>query len=125
MIKHPYNYDRKFTFKINDDLWFGYLLTEEECNELDVSLNETENGFRALTDPGTKCLFVCEGFASKGIIAHELFHIYVSYFYMDSADIDIVQFEELVAEFLEASLPKFIKKMNFLFNKYKKLEGSK
>ena len=121
-----YDYDRSFIIKINDDPWEIYLLTEEEAHELDEKLNDSTNGFAALTLTGKDgpCLFFTEGNVTKGIVSHELFHLYVSYFHIDSADITVVQFEEIVAEFLEQNLDKFTKTRNKLFKKLKALEGS-
>lgn len=121
-MKH--NYDRSFKFKINDDSWEGYLITEDEALELDMKKNDIEDGFAALTSTDDRCLFIVETHVTKNIIAHELFHIYVSYFHIDSANVTIHQFEEIVAEFLEVNLSKFIKKQNYIFKKYKQLEGS-
>lgn len=121
-----FEYDRSFTFKVNEDSWSGYLITEEEATELDEKINNTTTSFRALTLTGTdgKCIFFVEGSVTKDVVTHELFHIYVSYFHLDSADVSVEQFEEIIAEFLEANLDKFIKKRNSIYNKLKKLEDS-
>lgn len=120
-MKWQYDYDRRFRFRLNDDYWECYLITEEEAEELD------EDGFRAMTytKQDGRCIFVVEGNVTKDIIAHELFHVYVSYFNLDSSGIDLDAFEEVIAEFLETSLDKFVRMRNRLYNKYKKLEGSK
>lgn len=117
-----YAYDRSFKFKINDDFWEFYLITEEEAVELD----DDDEGFKAITftKEDGRCMFVVEGNVTKQIIGHELFHVYVSYFNIDSANLDVDTFEEIIAEFLETSLDKFVKMRNKLFNRYKKLEGS-
>lgn len=110
-----YDFDRAFRLKINDDWWEFFLITEEEANELD-------DGFRAMTNTETKCMFFVERSTTKNIVTHELFHLYVSYFHLDSADVNIETFEEIVAEFLEANLDKFIKIRNKIFNRLQKLE---
>lgn len=122
-----YKFDRSFTMSIMDDAWEIYLITEEEASELDEQLNDSNTGFRALTLTGDdgKCIFFVEGSVTKNVVVHELFHLYVSYFHLDSANITIEQFEEIIAEFLEANLDKFIKTKNKLFNKLKTLEGTK
>ncbi len=119
-MKH--SYDRSFTFKINDDRWEAYLITEDEAEELDMKKHDNGEGFGALTSPDDRSLFVVEGFVTKNIITHELFHIYVSYFHINSANITVDQFEEITAEFLEATLDKFIKKRNYIFKKFQELE---
>lgn len=118
-----YQYDRSFIMNIMDDAWEIYLLTEEEAEELDQELNDSEGSFRALTLTGEdgRCIFFVEGSVSKSVVTHELFHLYVSYLHIDSADITIEQFEEIIAEFLEANLDKFIKTKNKLYNKLKTL----
>ena len=119
-----YVYDRSFTFKLNEDTWEAYLLTDEEATDLDEQLHDTKTGFRALTASDTKCLFLVEDSVTKNIITHELFHIYVYYLYLDSADVTLRQFEEILAEFFEETLDKFIKKRNSLYNRFKKLDDS-
>jgi hypothetical protein len=121
-----YVFDRSFKFKVNEDEWQGYLITEDEAKELDEKFNDVDIGFGALTltkDDG-RCLFVVEGHVTKNIIVHELFHIYVSYFCLGSTDVSLDDFEEIIAEFLELHLTKFIKKSNSLYKKFKKLEDS-
>jgi hypothetical protein len=112
-----YSYDRAFRLKINDDRWEFYLITEEEADELDE-----DTGFKAMTQTEEKCMFFVEGSTTKNIITHELFHLYVSYFHLDSANINLEMFEEIVAEFLEMNLEKFIRVRNKIYNKFKKLE---
>ena len=118
-----YGFDRFFKFKINDDEWEMYLVTEEEYIELD---NEDDDGKEeaqgAMVKLDEKCLFVCEGNVNKGIITHELFHIYVDSFHLDSAEIDVDSFEEIVASFLQYQLDKFIKKRNQIYKQFIKLE---
>lgn len=107
-----------------DDEWQVYILTSEEAIELDEKLNDSEDGFRALTLTGEdgRCIFFVEGSITKAVVIHELFHLYVSYFHLDSADVTIEQFEEIIAEFLEANLDKFVKTKNKLYTALKKLE---
>ncbi len=116
-----YAYERSFKFRIMDDVWECYLITEQEADDMD------EGGdFKAITftKEDGKCIFIVEGSVNKGIIAHELLHVYVSYMNIDSANLDVDAFEEVIAEFLETSLDKFVKMRNKLYNRYKKLEGS-
>lgn len=115
-----YSYDRSFKLKINDDWWEFYLVTEEEAEEI----SDDGKGFRALTLTGEDgpCIVFVEGHVTKNVVSHELFHLYVSYFFLDSANIDINDFEEIVAEFLEASLDKFLKIRNKIYNKLMKLD---
>jgi hypothetical protein len=120
-----FKYDRSFKFKINDDVWEGYLLTEEEALELDSKLNDSDDGFQAITLLTDKCLFVTEGSVDKETITHEAFHVYVYYLHIDSSKLTVAQFEETIAEFLGSNLVKFTKKCNYLYNKFKKLEGKK
>lgn len=107
-----------------DDDWELYIITNEEADELDEKLNDSGGGFRALTLTGEdgRCIFFVEGNITKAVITHELFHLFVSYFHLDSADVTIEQFEEIVAEFLEANLDKFVKTKNKLYTALKKLE---
>ena len=121
-MKYKYPFDRKFRIKIHDDWWQMYIVTEEEAVELDVICNDSTDGFRALTYTSEKCMFVVETYISKDIIAHELFHVYVKYFHMTSAEITVSQFEEVVADFLEENLDKFVKMRNKLYNRFRKLE---
>lgn len=120
-----FEFDRSFKQKINDDFWELYLITEEEANELDEKLNgDDDGGFRALTLTGEdgRCIFFVEGNVTKAVVTHELIHLFVSYFHLDSANITVEQFEEIIAEFFEANLDKFIKTRNKLYNNLKKLE---
>lgn len=122
----PHQFDRHFKFKINDDTWSFFLITEQEAHELDQKLNDLDEGFRAMTVKEDRSLFVVEGNVTKEIINHELFHIYVSYFYLDSASLSNEEFEEIIAEFLERDMEKFMKKRNIIYRKYKELNsGSK
>jgi len=120
-----YNYDRSFKFKLNDDIWEAYIITEDEAKELDDKENDSDDGFCALTlRKDNKChLFIVEKHITKNVITHELFHIYVLYMCLESATgIEIGDFEEIIAEFLEYHLDKFIKMRNKLYKKFKKLE---
>lgn len=124
-----YSYDRSFKFKINDDTWEAYLITEDELKELDANtgddpLFEGDDDLPAMVLPSEKCLFLAEGNVDKGIIAHELFHVYNEYFHTKSANLDVDQYEEVVANFLEERLDMFCKKRNFLYKKFKKFEGA-
>ena len=114
-MKH--NYDRKFKLKIQDDYWEFYLITDDEAIELD------EDGFCAMTSIEEKCVYFVETHTDKKTITHELFHVYVSYLHLHSAEINLDTFEEIIAEFLEMNLDKFIRFRNKIFNKFKKLEG--
>lgn len=121
-----YEYDRSFKLKIQDDWWEFYLITDEEGHELDMKLNDENDGFRAITLTGRdgQCMFFVEGSVTKSVVTHELFHLYVSYLHIGSATIDLDNFEEMIAEFLELHLDKFVKMRNRIYNKLKKLEGS-
>lgn len=118
-----YKFDRSFKMKIQDDVWEIYLITDEEANELDEKINDSTDGFRALTLTGEdgQCIFFVEDSFNKNIVTHELFHLYVSYFHLDSAGVNVDSFEEVVAEFLEANLDKFIRIRNRMFNKLRRL----
>lgn len=100
--------------RINDDWWEFYLITEEEADDL-------SDGFRGMTDDSQKCMFIVEGQNFKNILSHELLHLYSYYFCTDSAGITKDQYEELVAEFLEHHLDKFIKTRNKLVKRFEKL----
>lgn len=118
-----YDFERSFKLKIHDDFWEFYLITDSEAEELDMKLNDSNDGFRALTIVNSdRCIFFVEGSTSKNVITHELFHLYVSYLHLDSADVDLDTFEEIIAEFLEANLDKFIRIRNKIYNKLQKLE---
>jgi hypothetical protein len=119
-----YQFDRSFTFKFNEDKWEAYLITHEEAFELDEKVNDMDEGFRAITLMDENCLFIVEGSVTRNIVAHELVHIVTKYFYLNSADITVIQYEEIMAEYMEENLDKFIKKRNYLFKKFKQLEGS-
>lgn len=119
-----FDFDRQFKYKINDDMWRFFLITEEEAHEVDEHYNQITEGFRAMTTTEDKCVFMVEGSVTKAIIAHELFHVYVSYFYLKSSNVTVDDFEEITAEFLEKDLDKFIKKRNTIYKKYKELENA-
>jgi len=112
-----FQYDRSCRMKIQDDWWEIYVITDEEAHELD------EDGFRALTltKEDGQCMIFVEGNVTKNIVAHELFHLYVSYFNLESADLDTDAFEEIVAEFLENNMDKFIRIRNKIYNKIRRL----
>ncbi len=124
-----FDYDRSFKFKVMDDTWEAYLVTEDELKELDAKYHtdpdfDGDDNVPALVLTEKKSLFITEGHVNKNIINHELFHIFNEYFYIGSADLDVDQYEEVVASFLENSLDKYLKVRNKLYNQYKKLEGS-
>jgi len=121
-MEFKYSFDRKFKTRINDDIWECYILTEEEAQDIDRKYNDTEDGFRAMTSLEDNCLFFVEGNITKSIIAHELFHVYVKYFYINSANVDMDQFEEIVAEFIEDRLEKFIRVRNRLYAQFLEYE---
>lgn len=123
MNKPPYQYDRYFKFKINEDTWWGFIITAEEAVELDEKVNDTNDGFGAITVMSENCLFLVEGYINKNVIAHELIHLYTKYFYLNSADISVIQYEEIIAEFFEENLEKFMRKRNSLYKKFKQLEA--
>lgn len=111
-----------------DDFWECYLITEEEGIELDEKLHAEaadKESFAGMVLKDQKCLFVSEGSVDKETIAHELFHVVVDYFHISSADLDVSQFEEVVAVWIENNVDKFVKTRNKLYNKFKKLEGKK
>jgi hypothetical protein len=127
-----YNYDRSFKFKINSDSWECYLVTDEELKELDAQegndledhLDDDDNDDApAMILTQKKCLLICEGCIRKDIVAHELFHIMVEYFYTGSANLTVDQFEEVVANFLEQRLDYFVRTRNSLYKRFKRLEG--
>jgi regulator of sigma D len=120
-----HTYDRSFSLKINEETWTFFLITEEEATELDQKLNDLEEGFKALTVLDDRSVFIVEGSVNQKIIAHELFHIFVWYLRLHSADITVDNFEEIIAELLENDLDRFLKIRKKIYNKYKKLEGSK
>lgn len=117
-----YAFDRGFKFKLNEDSWEGYIITLEEAIEFDQKVNEMDDGFRAITLMDENCLFLVEGSVTKNIIAHELIHMVTKYFYLNSADISVVQYEEIMAEYFEENLDKFTRKRNSIFKQFKKLE---
>lgn len=115
------HFDRSFKFKINDTTWTGALITAEEAIEQD----DDGEGFSAMFSPVEKMLFVTEGNITKEDIAHELLHLYVDCLCTNSANLDVKQFEEIIAEFIGHNVEKFIKKRNMLYKKFKKLEEDK
>lgn len=118
-------YDRSFTFKINEDDWEAYLITDEEAKELDEVYGEEGEDieeFPAMVLTEKKCLFIVEGNVNKGILAHELIHIYVEYLYIGSAKLNVDQFEEVIAEFFEHNSDRYITKRDELFKTFQELE---
>lgn len=121
-----HNFDRCFKFKVGDEKWEAYLITEEEMIELNIDdehfeVDEHTKGFVEFSD---KCFFIQEGCVSKGTVRHELFHVYINQHNLESADITTDQFEEVVATFLERHHDKYVKKVNELYRKYKRFEGA-
>lgn len=120
-----YDFDRHFKMRINDDWWEFYLVTEEEMGDV----TEEQLGERdikcyglTLTNGDGYCMLIVEGYVTKNLINHELFHLYVSYFNLGSSGIDVDTFEEITAEFLQFNLDKFIKTRNKLVKRFQKLE---
>ncbi len=122
-----YNYDRSFTFTFNDDAWEAFLVTEEEFKELDKEISEAtgddleEDDAIAMVLTKKNCLFLTEGNIDIQTIGHELYHMYVHYFNLNSADLTVDQFEEVNAEFIGHHIDKFIKIRDELYRKYKEL----
>lgn len=116
-----FQYDRGFKFNLNGDDWEAYLVTKEELIEHYAEDGETEPD--AFVDTENRCLFVSERCVSKEILGHELLHMFVESFHINSANLDVDQFEEIIAEFLGYSVDKFIKTRNQLYKKFKKFEG--
>lgn len=128
MVAMLFNYDRYFTFKVYGDTWEAYLVTNEELKEIDAResedpFDEGEDGVPAMILPSKKCLFLSDDKVNKNLITHELFHIIVEYFHIESAHLEVDQFEEVVANFLENRLDYFIKIRNSIYRKYLKLQG--
>lgn len=122
-----HQYDRYFKFKINEDTWMLYLLTEEEAIELDEKVNGDDasgDPFAGMVTFEDRCLFLVESKANKGTILHELVHIYIDYMNLGSANLDVDQFEEVIAVWLENNVDKLIKMRDNIYRKYKKLEGA-
>ncbi len=118
-MKH--SFDRSFTFKFHDDDWEAYLITEEEFIELNENDEDIDTEAIAMILMKDKCLFITEGNIDKITIGHELYHMFVKYFYIESADLTVDQFEEINAEFFGSEVDKFIKIRDELYNKYKEL----
>lgn len=125
-----FQYDRSFKFKLNEDVWEAYLLTDQESKELDSLESDEEDksgegeDFPGMILPNKKCLFLVEGHVTLEYIGHELLHMFVESMYLGSANLDTEQFEEVMAEFLGYNVDKFIKIRNKLYRRYKKLEGA-
>lgn len=123
-----YKFDRGFNFKINSTQWECYLITIEESIEVDeiiLSYNDDHTAgeeFPGMTLPYKKVIFIVEGNVNKNIIGHELFHAIVDSFNIGSADLNIDQFEEVVADYLGYNVEDFIKLRNRLLKKFIKLE---
>jgi hypothetical protein len=114
--------DRYFTHSINDDIWTFYLITEEEAMELDAIHNDIEEGFEGLTVIDAKSVYIVEGNTTmRATITHELYHVYMTYQHISSADLDPDQIEELNAEWLGAMLDKLVAQVNILCKKYNAL----
>lgn len=117
-----FQYDRCFKFKLNEDAWEGYLVTAEELVEQYDEDDHVDNA--AFVDLENKCLFISEGHVKKEIIGHELTHMFVESFKVNSANLDVDQFEEVFADFLGEDVDKFVKIRNKLYNRFKKFEGA-
>lgn len=122
-----FQYDRSFKFNFHDDEWEAYLITQEEFKELSdtIDVDETtpdvDEDSIAMVLNTQKCLFLTEGNINKVTIGHELYHMFVRYFYIGSADLTVDQFEEINAEFLGDDVDKFIEIRNELYQKFKEL----
>lgn len=116
-----YQYDRSFKFKIRDDSWECYIVTDEEAAEL----WEKSEGFRGLTITEEKCIFINEEHLDKATIMHELFHLHVEYLHLSSADLSVDTFEEIIAVLLENEIDKLVKLRDRLYNKFTKINSPK
>lgn len=123
-----FQYDRSFTFVFHDEEWEAYLITAEEFKEIsdnvdeDDSPEDLDDDSIAMVLNSKRCLFITEGYIDKVTIGHELYHMFVKYFYIESADLTIDQFEEINAEFLGDDVDKFVRIRDELYNKYKELK---
>lgn len=122
-----FEYDRYFKFRFNDDDWEAYLITPEEFKELDDKLvfeEEEAEAEEAVAMVLTKrnCLILIEGNVDEVTIGHELYHMYVHYFNLESAELTVDQFEEVNAEFIGQHINKFIRIRDELYSKFKELE---
>lgn len=118
-MKYP-QFDRGFKFSFFEEPWEGYILTEEEL----IELNDSKE-CAALTIYENNAIFISEGSVSKRVVTHEMFHMRVKYFHLDSTEIDRAGFEEMCADWAGYELEAFLKKRNQIFKKFKKLEDSK
>lgn len=59
---------------------------------------------------------------SLGACRHELFHAYCTNLYLNSAEVGVDQFEEIVAEWAEDHLDEWIKKASEMYSKMRESE---
>lgn len=119
-----FTFDRFFKFKIRDEKWNCYLITDEEMIEVEQSIypeNEIKESSAGLLYFAGKSLFINEEHLNKATILHELFHIHIDYLHLSSADLDVDTFEEVIAVFLENEIDKLVKMRNKLYNKFIKV----
>ena len=97
-MKYP---GKRHVIRINGEPWQLYVISGCQRTE--------EVDWAAKTIPTEKVILFWEDFLSFGVVAHELFHAYSAYFHLHSSNVQMRDYEEIVADFLEKRLDTFHK----------------
>lgn len=104
------------TYTFNEDSWHIYVIEDEDNVTIDED-SEAETKFEQ------KELIFRKRATNYKIIAHELWHVYLSYCYLsDTHDIGIADFEEITAALFEDKAEIIIAKAKDIEQKLKKIE---
>lgn len=101
---------KTFRFMIRGDEWkiviFCSTLFKKKHGDCTAIMDTDERWIHFRTDRITKM-----------VVTHELFHVFCSYLYHNSADLSNDQLEESIAEFMEKHLDEYYNLIPVIFNK--------
>jgi len=102
----------KHTF--NEDIWVIYLIDDD-----DEVLSDTDTDAEVEFDK--KEIYFKRDKITLNIVLHELFHVYVGYCYLDDADLNMLQTEEVLCSLFADKGEAIVNKAKDIYNKLKDL----
>jgi hypothetical protein len=103
---------------IYDDTWFIYLSEEKD----DVVIDE---GSEAETDFELKEIYFRKSELKLSTVRHEIWHMFYSYTFTNTADLDSLQMEEVTAELFAYQGKKIDKLADEIYTELRKLKDTK
>lgn len=109
---------KTYKFSIRGDEWKIVVLNPS-------IFNKKHGDCEAIMDDNEKYAHFKTDEITEKAVRHELFHIFCSYLYHNSAKLTVDQFEESVAELLENHLDEYYKLSTVIYNKIAKHKTEK